>query len=274
MSSTAARTESDARLDLARSLAADAGRYALASLGRVPSAWKRPGERVTATDTDIQTRMLREIHTWFPADGVVAEEADAHAGLEREFVWVVDPLDGTNNFARGLPCFAVAVGILRNGTPDAGVVHDPNTGLTCHARRGAGAFSGERRLAVAPAPLEPASTVCVRAPVTPALRPLVHGWLARYKLRGFGSVALQLVYAALGGLDVILDDRAALWDVVAGAAILQEAGGRITALDGTPLFPFDLAGYGGGTVPFVAGNAAAHRGALADLGEVLRSSRP
>jgi len=117
----------DPRLDLALSLAAEGGRRAVASLGHVRSAWKRPGERITSVDTEIQSRMLREIQTWFPGDGVVAEEAGGRLGVDREFVWALDPLDGTNNFALGLPCFAVSVGILRAGEPYAGVVHDPNT---------------------------------------------------------------------------------------------------------------------------------------------------
>lgn len=255
----------DPRLTLALSLALDAGHRAAASLGQVPSAWKRPGERVTTVDTEIQARMLREIRTWFPGDGVVAEEAGRRVGVEREFVWALDPLDGTNNFALGIPCFAVSIGILRAGEPYAGVVHDPNTGLTFQARRGAGAFSGERRLALAARPLDGASNVCVRAPVTPALRAVVDGWLARHKLRGFGSVALHLAYAALGAIDLVLDDRAAVWDIAAGGAILLEAGGRLTALDGTPLFPLDLGRDHDAPVPFLAGNAGAHPEALAAL---------
>jgi myo-inositol-1(or 4)-monophosphatase len=261
----------DPRLDLAVSLALDAGRAAAAALGRVGSAWKRPGERVTAVDVEIQARMLGAVHTWFPGDGVVAEEAGQHAGTDREFVWVLDPLDGTNNFALGIPCFAVSIGILRAGEPYAGVVHDPNTGLTVRARRGAGAFSGERRLVLAARRLDGASNVCVRAPVAPPLRDVVGGWLARHKVRVFGSVALHLTYAALGGIDLVLDDRAAVWDVAAGGLILLEAGGRLTGLDGAPLFPLDLGREHDLPVPFLAGNAEAHGEALAVLS---REARP
>lgn len=255
----------DPRLDLAISLAVEAGRRAVASLGHVTSAWKRPGERITSVDTEIQSRMLREIQTWFPGDGVVAEEAGGRLGIDREFVWALDPLDGTNNFALGLPCFAISIGVLRAGEPYAGVVHDPNTGLMFQARRGSGAFSGERRLAVVAHPLDGASNVCVRAPVSPALRPLVDGWLARHKLRAFGSVALHLAYTALGAIDLVVDDRATIWDIAAGGAILLEAGGCLTALDGAPLFPVDLGRAHDDAIPFVAGNGDAHREAVAAL---------
>lgn len=201
----------DPRLELAVSLALDAGRRAVASLGQVPSAWKHPGERITIVDTEIQTRILREIRTWFPGDGVVAEEAGHRVGVERAFVWAVDPLDGTSN-------------------------------------------------------------VCVRAPVAPALRAVVDGWLACHKLRAFGSVALHLAYAALGAIDLVLDDRAALWDIAAGSAILLEAGGRLTALDGTPSFPLDLDRDHDVPIPFIAGNAEAHRDGLATLAQHLAAA--
>lgn len=255
----------DPRLELALSLAAEAGRRAVASLGHVASVWKRPGERLTSVDTEIQARMLREIQTWFPHDGVVAEEAGGRLGVDREFVWALDPLDGTNNFALGLPCFAVSVGILRTGEPYAGVVHDPNTGLTVHAHRGAGAFSGERRLALVPRPFDGASNVCVRAPVSPALRRAVHGWLARHKLRAFGSVALHLAYTALGAIDLVVDDRATIWDIAAGGVILLEAGGRLTALNGGPLFPLEPGRLNDDPIPFVAGHVDAHRAAVTAL---------
>jgi myo-inositol-1(or 4)-monophosphatase len=256
---------SDPRLELAVSLAIEGGRRAVASLGHVASAWKRPGERITSVDTEIQSRLLQEIQTWFPGDGVVAEEAGGRHGIDREFVWALDPLDGTNNFALGIPCFTVSIGVLRAGVPYAGVVHDPNTGLMLKARRGAGAFSGERRLAVAAHPLDGASNVCVRAPVSRALRPLVDGWLARHKLRVFGSVALHLAYVALGAIDLVVDDRATVWDVAGGAAILQEAGGSLTGLGGEPLFPVDLARAHDDAIPFVAGNGDAHHEAVIAL---------
>jgi myo-inositol-1(or 4)-monophosphatase len=255
----------ETRLDLAISLAVEAGRRAVASLGHVTSTWKRPGERLTSVDMEIQSRMMREIQTWFPGDGVVAEEAGGRLGVDREFVWALDPLDGTNNFALGLPCFAVSIGVLRAGEPYAAVVHDPNTGLMCQARRGSGAFCGERRLFVTPHPLDGASNVCVRAPVSPALAPLVGAWLARHKLRAFGSVALHLAYAALGAIDLIVDDRATIWDIAAGGAILLEAGGSLTALDGAPLFPLDLRRVHDDSIPFVAGNGDAHREAVTAL---------
>jgi myo-inositol-1(or 4)-monophosphatase len=117
--------------------------------------------------------------------------------------------------------------------------------------------------------LTPASNVAVRVPLDPDLGPTSIGWMQRYKLRGFGSVALHLAYAAIGALDVVLDHKATLLDLAAGAAVLLEAGGTITDPRGQRLFPPTAAAYRGAPMPFLAGNAAAHAEALADCLAVL-----
>jgi myo-inositol-1(or 4)-monophosphatase len=264
----------DPRLRLAVSLAHQAGRMATETRrGSVRVDWKGPGDRVTETDVAVQSRLVEQIRRSFPGDGVVAEEGLATDPGAREFVWIVDPLDGTNNFALGIPCFAVSIGILRRGLPHAGVVHDPNTGFTCWATRGQGAVAGARAIALRGCPLTAESNVAVRVPLDPDLAPAVTGWLRRYKLRGFGSVALHLAYAAIGALDVVLDHKATLWDIAAGAVILLEAGGAITDPHGHPLFPPEAAAYRGAPMPFLAGNPSAHAEGLSDCRAVL-DARP
>jgi len=248
----------DPRLALALTLAGEAGRLAVAGRPDPAVRWKGPGDRVTATDLQIQAYLTDAIARRFPQDGIVAEEAGGRVAAEREFTWIVDPLDGTNNYALGIPCFAVSLGLLRGGEPYAGVVHEANTGFRCWTLRGHGAFAGDRRLALAPRALDAASNIAVRAPVAVEFEPLVSRWLREHKFRGFGSVALHLAFAALGAVDLVLDHKAALWDLAAGAAVLIEAGGCITTPVGRPLFPFDVAGYRGAPVPFLAGNPLAH----------------
>lgn len=258
-----ARSTGDARLRLALALAHQGGQRAAAARGRAHIGWKGPGDRVTDVDVAIQSELVDRIRACFPGDGIVAEEGLFVDPGPREFVWIVDPLDGTNNFALGIPCFAVSIGILRHGLPYAGVVRDPNTGFTCWAVLGEGAVAGERPIVLSGQPLTAASNVAVRVPLDPDLAPVVSEWLRRHKLRGFGSVALHLAYAAIGALDVVLDHTATLWDIAAGALVLQEAGGTITDPRGQPLFPPDAAAYGGAPMPFLAGNPSAHAEALA-----------
>lgn len=253
------------RLVLALRLAREAGRHVAASLGRADVLWKRPGERVTAADVEAQTRIVQEIAASFPGDGLLAEEGGQATGLDREYVWAVDPLDGTNNLALGIPCFAVSIGLLRRGSPWAGVVHDPNTGFTAWSLGGRGAFAGEQRLRLRGGRLGPASYVCARVPLAPDLAPVVADWLAHHRCRVFGAVALHLAYAALGAIDLVLDHRAALWDLAAGASLLLEAGGLVTDPAGRALFPLDLTAYGGEALPFLAGNPVAHAEAVAAI---------
>jgi len=253
----------DPRLSLALTLAEEAGRLAIAGRPDAVARWKGPGDRVTAVDLQIQAHITAALAQRFPQDGVVAEEALVRLAADREFTWIVDPLDGTNNYALGIPCFAISVGLLRRGEPYAGVVHEPNTGFHCWTLRGHGAFAGDRRLALAPRALDAASNIAVRVPVAADLEPLVSRWLREHKFRGFGSVALHLAFAALGAVDLVLDHKATLWDLAAGAAVLLEAGGCITTPAGRPLFPFDVPGYRGAPVPFLAGNPLAHAAAAA-----------
>jgi myo-inositol-1(or 4)-monophosphatase len=260
----------DARLRLALALAHQGGRQAASAVrADVHVDWKGPGDRVTDVDIAIQKRLVERIQASFPDDGIVAEEGLANDPGAREFVWVLDPLDGTNNFALGIPCFSVSIGLLRQGLPHAGVVHDPSTGFTCSVMRGHGAIAGGQRLRLAGRPLTAASNMAVRVPLDPGLIAATVGWLRRFKLRGFGSVALHLAYAAMGALDIVLDHKATLWDLTAGAAILLEAGGTITDPRGRPLFPPSAAAYGGAPMPFLAGNETAHAEALADCQAAL-----
>jgi myo-inositol-1(or 4)-monophosphatase len=256
---------SDRRLRLALTLARRAGRLAAASRGRAQVSWKGPGDRVTEVDCAIQSGIVSEIHSQFPQDAVVAEEGAARVTIDHEFVWAVDPLNGTNNFALGIPCFAVSIGVLRDGLPHAGVIHDPNTGSTWWARHGEGAYENDRALTLKARPLTEASNIAIRVPVDPDLEPLIRDWLRRYKFRSFGSVALHLVYAAIGALDIVLDHKAKLWDIAAGTAILLEAGGAATHPSGRFLFPPAASAYAGDPMPFLAGNRSAHAQALARL---------
>jgi myo-inositol-1(or 4)-monophosphatase len=262
----------DTRLSLALLLARQAGQEALARRASAAVDWKTLGERVTDADVALQSWILQEVATLFPEDGVIAEEAGRACGTDREFVWIVDPLDGTNNYALGIPCFAVSVGIFRRGLPYAGAIHDPNTGLTCQALHGHGAFAHDRRLWLKAEPLRSSSNVSIGVPVDPDLEPVVARWLRRYKIRGFGSVALHLAYAALGAIDLVLDHRARLWDIAAGAVVLLEAGGVISDPRGQPLFPFDLGAYRGEPICFLAGNPLGHQAAVVECRDALAVS--
>jgi myo-inositol-1(or 4)-monophosphatase len=260
-------TPGDRRADAAAEIARLAGKIALDYFERAEVSWKADDSMVTDADVAVQSWLEGEIAGAFPTDGILGEEGLTprrhHPGAR--FVWVLDPVDGTNNFGRGIPGFAVSVGVLRDGTPFAGAVYDPVAGQLFTACRGQGARLNGRRLRVAPADLGPRSLFSIRSPFEGPLPPYAARWLGRYRLRRVGSTALQLCYVAAGALAFVHDHRASLWDVAAAAAIVAEAGGLMTAPDGASLFPIDPHAYAGEPIGFLAGDPLGHRVSLADI---------
>jgi myo-inositol-1(or 4)-monophosphatase len=199
---------------------------------------------VTAADTDAERLILGAIAERWPADSVLAEESgQTDRGSER--VWCVDPLDGTTNFAAGVPHFAVALCLSVAGEPILAVTHDPLRAETGAAARGVpttlnGAPTRVRR----PEVLEDA-VIADNLPTEadgggPARRPLE---LAR-GLRETGSMALDLLWVAAGRYDAMAYRRSErLWDYLGGELLVREAGGAVRELEDTPRFA--LAGEAG-----------------------------
>lgn len=251
---------------LAGDLAVRGGRMALEYFHRAQVSWKPDGSMVTDADLAIQEHLALEIARAFPDDAVVGEEGQQTDGRsDALYSWVIDPVDGTNNFGRGLPGFSVSIGVLRNRQPFAGAVYDPITRWLFTACAGGGAWLNERPLRTRPAPLSRSSLFAIRTPLEDGVPPFVEGWLRRYRLRRFGSTALHLCYVALGALDLVHDHRASLWDIAGAAPILLEAGGVLTTVDGPPLFPATAAQLAGEPIAFLAGNPGSHAQALADI---------
>jgi len=234
---------------------------------RAEITWKADDSMVTEADLAIESWLEDEIAGAFPADGILGEEATSKSRLcpGARFVWVIDPVDGTNNFGRGIPGFAISVGVLRDGMPYAGAVYDPVSSQLYTACAGHGAWLNGRRLRAAPAALSSRSLFSIRSPFIGEPPSYVREWLTRYRLRRFGSTALQLCYVAAGALAFVHDHHASLWDIAGAAAVLGEAGGVLTAAEGGALFPIDPSTYGGEPIAFLAGDPVGHRGSLADI---------
>ena len=259
------RVGSAIRARLAADLAVRGGRLALEYFHRAQVSWKPDGSMVTDADLVIQEDVAAQIARAFPDDAVVGEEGQPDADRDALYSWVLDPIDGTNNFGRGLPGFSISIGVLRNGQPYAGAVYDPISRWLFTGCVGRGAWLNDRSLRARPAPLTRSSLVSVRTPLEDGTPPFVDEWLRRYRLRRFGSTALHLCYVALGALDLVHDHRASLWDVAGAAPVLLEAGGVLTTADGTSLFPATVAHLGGAPIAFLAGNPGSHAHALAEF---------
>jgi myo-inositol-1(or 4)-monophosphatase len=258
----------DRRAGAASEIARLAGKIALDYFDRAEVFWKDDDSMVTEADVAIQSWLEAEIAAAFPSDGILGEEGLSKRGLRAgaRFVWVLDPVDGTNNFGRGIPGFAISVGVLADGMPFAGTVYDPVSSQLFTACVGHGAWLNGRRLRVEPVVPSSRSLFSIRSPFPDDLPSYVRAWLTRYRLRRFGSTALQLCYVAAGALAFVHDHRASLWDIAAAAVVLSEAGGILTTADGAPMFPIDPNAYGGEPIAFLAGDPAGHRLSLADIG--------
>jgi myo-inositol-1(or 4)-monophosphatase len=260
------RVGSESRARLVAELALLGGRLALERFHRAHVAIKHDGTLVTDADVAIQEALGREIARLFPTDGLVGEEGPIReARRQARYSWVLDPIDGTNNFARGMPGFAISVGVLRDHVPFAGAVYDPVARWLFTACAGRGAWLNERPLRVRAEPLTTELLFAMRSPYAGGVPDYIEGWLRRHRVRRFGSTALHLCYAALGGLDFVHDDRASLWDIAGAAPVLLEAGGTLTTDHGAPLFPMSAAQTSGEPFALLAGHPAAHAEAVRDV---------
>jgi myo-inositol-1(or 4)-monophosphatase len=260
------RLGSESRVRMAADLALLGGRLALERFHHAHVSVKHDGTLVTDADLAIQDALGREIARTFPGDGLVGEEgALAGSRAAARYAWILDPIDGTNNFARGLPGFSVSIGVLRDGMPFAGAVYDPVSRWLFTGCAGRGAWLNDRPLRVRAEPLAGNALFAIRTPCSHGVPEYVEAWLRRHRVRRFGSTALHLCYVAMGGLDFVHDDRASLWDIAGAAPVLLEAGAVLTTDLGAPLFPITPAQATGGPIALLAGHLRAHADALRDV---------
>jgi myo-inositol-1(or 4)-monophosphatase len=192
---------------------------------------KGEGDYVTETDRRSETAILEILARETPGIAVLAEE---RGGVRADTMWAVDPLDGTTNFTRGFPVVAVSVGLMDGGVPTAGVVIAPFLNLEFAVLRGAGASLNGVRLP-ALRDVEPSRAVLATAypfrkkALLPRYRPVAGGAVQRFEdLRRAGAAALDLAWTAAGTFDGYFEMGVNPWDVVAGAALVMEVGGRVT----------------------------------------------
>ncbi len=239
-----------------------AGREGKALLARdrpAPSRAKgSPDDPVTDDDLAVEKRIFAAIGARYPAHGLYGEESGFLAP-ERPFTWVVDPIDGTGNFAAGLPLFAVSIALLHEGVPVAAAAFSALERVTYRAERGGGAWKGARRLRLRDLP--PASSPIVGLQPRRGMRPYLPRLLGEVgKIRRLGSAVLHLLAVASGAWQAGLDERARCHDLAAAILILREAGGVLLRLDGSPIERFDLdPDRLREAIPSVAGSAASSR---------------
>ena len=196
---------------------------------------------VTSADKAAQAYLMREIARQFPAHGILGEEGSAEtdaAGPAPDFLWVLDPLDGTTNFLNGLPVYASSIGILYRGRPVAGALYipwpTPGGGFVLHCRQGNGAFyrldkAGDAMPAAVYPSEQPVGNRLIGLPGFFVQTTRFGKAVGRNpgELRTTGSIAYELAMTACGVLQYAVIGAPRMWDMLAGAVMVQEAGGAV-----------------------------------------------
>lgn len=202
---------------------------------------------VTKYDVAVQAFLQKELLALVPEADFLGEEGE-HETLDKPWVFVVDPIDGTTNFVRHMHHSNIAVALVHEGCVAYGVVYNPFTEEMFAARRGGGAFLNGRPIHVSDRDMSHAITLCGSTIYDRRFTDRSFSLMRRlYDLgldfRRFGSAELDVCYVACGRAEVFFECRLSPWDYAAGSLILTEAGGKITRLDGSPIDP-----YRGGSV--------------------------
>jgi len=227
--------------------------------------YKNPINLVTEADHAAENCIIEHVRARFPAHAILAEERGSDARSSSEFRWVIDPLDGTTNFAHGYPAYAISIGVERDGHGLVGVVYDPTRDELFTAQSGRGAHLNGQPLTVsATAQLDQALLVTgfaydIRDSPNNNLNHFARFALKAQGLRRSGSAALDLCYVAAGRFDGFWEVKLNPWDMAAGVLILREAGGTVTD-------------FGGGShsiyqPELVASNGLIHQAMLTVIGE-------
>jgi myo-inositol-1(or 4)-monophosphatase len=230
-------------LNFAIQLARDAGSLLAGRLGRALQVSNKGAiDLVTEADIASEKLIIDRIRSHYPKHSILAEESGASEIVEgrSDWKWVIDPLDGTTNYAHGYPCFCVSIALEHDGKIELGVIYDPNRDEMFAAERGRGATLNERRIRVSSIEDLNAAMLCTGFPYNVRERPhferdFANFTMAAQAVRRDGSAAIDLAYLACGRFDGFWEDGLNAWDVAAGVILIEEAGGLITDYTGARL---------------------------------------
>jgi myo-inositol-1(or 4)-monophosphatase len=202
---------------------------------------KQRHDYVSEVDRLAEAEIIRELKRAFPRDATLGEESGA-SGSSRN-VWVIDPLDGTHNYLRGLPHFSVSIGLLENGEPTLGVIYDPLRDELFTADKGNGAYLNDRRIRASRRDGLSGALLATGFPYRQRRHLDAQIAMTRVLLgeaediRRTGSAALDLAYVAAGRLDGYFETGLMPWDMAAGCVLVRESGGRYCDFGGRDGMP-------------------------------------
>jgi myo-inositol-1(or 4)-monophosphatase len=230
-------------LNFAIDVAREAGGVLVQRLGAAKVTNKGDIDLVTEADLASEKLIIERISSYHPQHAILAEESGESAlvdGKRSEWKWVIDPLDGTTNYAHGYPCFCVSIALEHNGVIEIGVVYDPVRDEMFAAERGNGATLNGRRIRVSEIEELKNAMLVTGFPYNVRERPdftrdFANFTMAAQAVRRDGSAAIDLAYVACGRFDGFWEDGLSPWDIAAGMLLIEEARGTVTNFDNEPL---------------------------------------
>ncbi len=226
------------------------------NFGQAVTQWKSDGTRVTNVDLAISKNIFDALGASFPHDDYCSEESEGASEsrpLEAEFAWVLDPVDGTNNYAVGIPECGISLGLLRDGMPVFGFIYDHGRDILLQGGPGFGSFEGNDAIRAAhDALVNEKMTFCMHFPIPPDALDQLRGRLSEWRIRCPGSAAVGLANVAAGRMDGSLEFRSKPWDCAAGHPICLGAGAEFHFL-GESVFPMRSFSTAMPSCPFFVG---------------------
>lgn len=198
---------------------------------------KAGSELVSYVDKETEKILVKGLSEIFPDAGFITEEATVKKE-DKEYVWVIDPLDGTTNFLHALPEFSISIALVRNNEVLAGVVHEPSLNECFYAWKGGGAYCNGEKIRVSPVKSLAESLVATGFPYSQLDKSDNHFRIIQnlqdntHGIRRLGSAAIDLAYVACGRFEAYYEFNLKIWDIAAGTLLVNEAGGQVTDFSG------------------------------------------
>lgn len=229
-------------LDFTIQTAREAGNVLLERFGRITSVTKKGDiNLVTEADLASEALIIERIGSHYPRHSILAEESGEAvvSGGDTKWKWIIDPLDGTTNYAHGYPCFCVTIGVEHEGEIVIGVTFDPTRDEMFAAEKGLGASLNGKPIRVSAETRLSESLIVTGFPydfkTVPHFERSLKEFLLRSRgVRRDGSAAIDMAYVACGRFDGFWEEGLKPWDVAAGKLLIEEAGGMLTYYDGSP----------------------------------------
>lgn len=249
-------SEISARLEAGRAAVLAQTERLHREFGRARSEWKADGTRVTPVDIAISEGIFATLQTTFPEDQFFSEEL-AHEGppipVTARYSWMLDPIDGTNNYALGIPHCAIGLALMREGDPIYGFVYDLARRHLIQGGPGYGVADGARPAGLKPGVLNQQSVVGFHSPYDKRYAPHAAVLADHFKIRGLGSSTIHLAYVGAGLFDGVVDHNVKAWDIAAAVPLVSAAGGVVDYITPAP-FPLREFDLKMGRIFYVAGS--------------------